>query len=148
MNASPVNGPVSIDTIPGLPETIITVEQWVDLHQSRFLRPEQRLYFAVLEDAIRAISKTEGHRWADRKADALAWIAGDYARILFVEACEVLEINPDWLREALQRKKDIQLERRSPVIASDSMMPNQRLSIRREKNRKINPKWRRASGSV
>ena len=110
--------PEYLDAAPGLSVSWITPDQWADLHRARTLTSEQRLYFAVLEDGIRAITKTEGHRWQARKADALAWVAGEYARITFEQACEVLEIDSTWLREALQRNQDLVIKRRSPVKAN------------------------------
>jgi hypothetical protein len=122
--------PEKIDAFPGIPEQILAVTQWVDMHRGTGLSNEQRLYFAVLEDAIRAITRTEGHRWQERKADALAWVAGDYARLPFWQVCEALEIDPDWLREALQRAQSVDLARRSPVTYRSfvTTIPKNRIS--------------------
>jgi hypothetical protein len=119
--------PEALDSAPGLSVSWIAPTQWADLHRVRYLTSEQRLYFAVLEDAIRAITKMEGFRWQARRADALAWVAGEYARITFDQACEVLDIDPMWLREALQRNRDLVVKRRSPVSGYDSVIPYQRI---------------------
>jgi hypothetical protein len=125
-----LSGPVPeyLDSAPGLSVSWLAPTQWADLHRVRYLTSEQRLYFAVLEDAIRAITKTEGLRWQARRADALAWVAGEYARITFDQACEVLNIDSSWLREALQKNQTLVVKRRSPVSGYDSVIPYQRLS--------------------
>jgi hypothetical protein len=105
--------------------------QWRDMHRQTFLTAEQRLYFAILEDAIRAIVKkgTNGmvateKNIEDRKRDALAWIAGGHARVKFEEACDVLGIDARWLRRALDNNDAILIKRRG----YDSVLPLQRLS--------------------
>lgn len=133
------------------PESLITVDQWLDLHRPSIVSPERRLYFAVLEDALRMLSKTkrENHR-----LDALAWIAGDESALLtFNLVCEVLELDPTWLRENIARvlsEDGLDMKRRSPVHGdgySKIKAPYQRVSTHQaRRDHKISTELYRGGG--
>jgi hypothetical protein len=116
------------------PECIITVDQWLDTFHRRIDHtPEQRLYYAILEDAFRSLTSDK------LRPAALDWFAGVYSRVSFDECCDALSINPTWLREQIARKtsagESIIIKRKSPVLSGKSftvVQPDRRLqSFRR-----------------
>ena len=72
------------------------------------LGPEERLMFAVLSDAVECFQKylgAKGRRCQNLFNDAEAWIRNQDARwpYSFEHICDVLNINPDYLRIGLMR---------------------------------------------
>lgn len=75
---------------------------------------EKRLIREILMDAIRCVQgcatsyadhdkgKVVETRKIRLRADALEWIAGADAYLTFDFCCEVLDINPEWLRQGLR----------------------------------------------
>lgn len=133
-----------IDTFRGIPEDLLTPSQWVDRHRPSYLMPEQRLMFAVLEDAIRALER--GRR--KYEVEARAWVAGGgKPRISFDYVCEVLALDADWLRKGLLRldaEGTLKLKRRSTSSGYDSVIPFQRLSGHGRSLRAMSPNRQRA----
>ncbi|MGH7854436.1 MAG: hypothetical protein ACREP3_13410 [Candidatus Binatia bacterium] len=88
---------------------ILTGHQFLRVFRAKgHLGPEERLMFAVLSDAIDCFQKylgTKGRRCQRLFNDAEAWIksqdgGGPYS---FEHICDVLNINPDYLRIGLMR---------------------------------------------
>ena len=72
------------------------------------LGPEERLMFAVLSDAVECFQKylgAKGKRCEKLFNDAEAWIKSQDARgaYSFEHICEVLNLNPNYLRIGLMR---------------------------------------------
>jgi hypothetical protein len=88
--------------------------------------PEKRMILTILEDAIRCALGTsvsaDDHglgRVPGRKrklyAEALDWIAGAPALVGFDFACEVLGIDPEWLRRGIHAlPAGTRIDRRTP----------------------------------
>jgi hypothetical protein len=97
-------------------------------------QPELRLMGAILEDAV-ATLMTDVRRCSSRQrrdfADALNWIHGrtDQRSVFsFINICETLAIDPDYLRQGLLRKS---VESRNPKPLAEAGV-NQYTSPRRK----------------
>ncbi|MFN8627849.1 MAG: hypothetical protein U0587_17955 [Candidatus Binatia bacterium] len=89
------------------PEVILPEQFFGALRRQRPRQGEQRLMLAMLEDALRCF---QNHLFARRSRerrlfwDAEQWLLGeDQAPFSFEHVCAVLEIDPAYLRERLQR---------------------------------------------
>ena len=97
-------------------------------------QPELRLMGAILEDAV-ATLMTDVRRCSSRRrrdyADALNWIHGrtDQRSVFsFINICETLAIDPDYLRQGLLRKS---VESRNPKPLAEAGL-NHHTSPRRK----------------
>lgn len=91
--------------------------------RSHLPQPELRLMGAVLEDAVAALM-TDLRRCTGRQrrdfADALNWIQGrtDPRSVFsFINICETLAIDPDYLRQGLIRKS-VENRNRKPLAGA------------------------------
>jgi len=71
---------------------------------------EMRLALAVLEDALRCVLRHHGSpiREQDEAArEALAWMssADDAAPFAFVRLCQLFDLDPDWIRDMVRRRR-------------------------------------------
>jgi hypothetical protein len=88
---------------------ILTTHEFLRVSRPRArFEPEERLMFAVLSDAVECFQRYLGsHNLAHRKlsADAEAWINSRDTRwpYSFEHICDVLNINPAYLRVGLMR---------------------------------------------
>jgi hypothetical protein len=87
---------------------ILVAEDFVRIYRSRPLSPERELMVAVLEGAIADYQRCCSAR--DKKgmkqfADAKAWILESDSEWIFsfINCCEALGIEPDYLRQGLLR---------------------------------------------
>lgn len=94
--------PHRIDAFPSVPDTILTREQWIEIHRKNIRTPERRLFYAILEAALQTLARGR----EDRQLDVLTWIDGGMATVTFERVCEVLDIEPSSLRTAIHRKRD------------------------------------------
>jgi hypothetical protein len=81
---------------------------------------EMRLALAVLEDALRCVLRHSGSRIREQDEaarEALAWMssADDAAPFAFVRLCQLFDLDPDWLREMVLRRRPREDVRRSPL---------------------------------
>jgi hypothetical protein len=88
------------------PECILPVQYFAGGQRGYTVGPEGRLMLAVLEDAISCYLRTMNR--AGRRAlldfhEVNAWFSSTGCRNLFAfeNICEVLDINPGWLRRSL-----------------------------------------------
>jgi hypothetical protein len=96
------------------PDTLLPSQYFAALRRKGAHEPERRLAIAVLQDAVDCFQK---HLWArDRKArqlfhDADEWIASDDRTwpFSFENICDLLQINPEYLRRGLTAWKNQQL---------------------------------------
>jgi hypothetical protein len=96
------------------PDTLLQHEYFEIFRRKTHLQPEKRLMFAVLEDAIACFQKYISARDVKGKGifhDAESWILDENSDWLFSFAhiCEVLGIDPNYLRQGLMRWKQKRL---------------------------------------
>jgi hypothetical protein len=89
---------------------ILATEDFVRVHRSRPLSPEHGLMVAVLEVALADYQrcwKVRDKKGMELFADAQAWILESNSDWIFsfVNCCEALGIEPDYLRQGLLRWK-------------------------------------------
>jgi hypothetical protein len=103
------------------PETVLATpyEDSLQTPQREFhWEPEKQLMLAVLEDAIACLQKYVFARDRQRRAlfhEAEYWIqdTNRYWTFSFVNICETLGFDPDYLRQGLARWKAAKLESRA-----------------------------------
>ncbi|HEV8342600.1 MAG TPA: hypothetical protein VGR30_09545 [Candidatus Binatia bacterium] len=99
------------------PDTLIS-EQYLDTFRRRsHLEPEKRLMLAVLEDAVACFQKyvsARDHRGKAMFLEAEEWILekGSDWLLSFENICEVLGMNPHYVRQGLMRWKEMKLGQR------------------------------------
>jgi hypothetical protein len=97
---------------------ILVAEQWRERTRSAVLSPEQKLCWAVLEDAVHVMRTTAGMpgpKALALRADVLAWLHSDdetwpYA---LVPLAESLGLDPSWVRRGFE---NLEAGRRKIVI--------------------------------
>lgn len=102
------------------PDTVLPAQYSETLRRKAHLEPEKRLLLAVLEDAVACFQK---HLFAqDKKGKAVfqeaeEWIMeeGSDWVFSFENICEVLEFNPQYVRQGLLRWKETKLANRPKV---------------------------------
>jgi hypothetical protein len=115
------------------PDVLLPEQFFSTLRRRGPREPEIRLVIAILEDAIDCFQK---HLWArEHKArqlfeDSEAWILSEEREwpFSFENICELLDLNPEYLRNGLLAWKEHQLAERSrgkivhlkPYVALDS----------------------------
>jgi hypothetical protein len=87
---------------------ILAAEDFERIHRSRPLSPEHELMVAVLEEALADYQrcwKARDKKGMRQFADAQAWILESNSEWIFsfVNCCEALGIEPDYLRQGLPR---------------------------------------------
>ena len=111
------------------PDTLLPSQYFAALRRKGRQEPERHLIIAILQDAVECYQK---HLYArDQKArqlfaDAEEWIMSEEREYFFAfeNVCELLEINPTFLRRGLLAWRERQFVRRGrPKIYS---MPNRR----------------------
>lgn len=120
-------GPAAFDTderISSLfqPDTVLAAQYLETARRKIILEPEKQLLLAVLEDGINCFQENAAATTAKRKqlfAEAEEWILERDRDWLFSfeNACEVLRLNPAYLRQGLLRWKSRKLRQ------SDSSVP-------------------------
>ena len=101
---------------------ILATEDFVRVHRSRPLSPEHGLMVAVLEVALADYQrcwKVRDKKSMERFADAQAWIleANSEWIFSFVNCCEAVGIEPDYLRQGLLRSNQGKSTRSSSASA-------------------------------
>jgi hypothetical protein len=123
-----------------LPMEADTVDPYVYLCTRRrqiLAEPELKLVFALLEDALRCVGKylrTRGRKGRSAYRDTDAWIfSRDDDRVFsFGSVCEILGINPDYLRKGVaQWKKNFPIVEKSKPAQMDSLRARPRVISRR-----------------
>ena len=101
---------------------ILATEDFVRVHRSRPLSPEHGLMVAVLEVALADYQrcwKVRDKKSMERFADAQAWILESNSEWIFsfVNCCEAVGIEPDYLRQGLLRSNQGKSTRSSSASA-------------------------------
>ena len=105
------------ERLPGLfePDTLLPIQYFEAMRKKHLLEGEKRLILSVLEDAIECFMKcidastSKGQRLF-READE--WIAHEDKRWVFSfdNVCDMLDINPEYMRSGLRRWKEKRLD--------------------------------------
>jgi hypothetical protein len=87
---------------------VLASSQYEKYHRRRYPDPEKMLMFAVLEDAIECFQKfsaAQSMRGRARFQEAEDWLFHETSDWLFSfeKICEVLNLNPDYIRAGLTR---------------------------------------------
>ncbi|HXG52434.1 MAG TPA: hypothetical protein VNN77_13645 [candidate division Zixibacteria bacterium] len=103
---------------PALPEDTGLAEEYFDtLRRAQYLEPEKALLHAILKDAIDAYLKCSSARdraGKERFAEAERWImdTSDTWIFSFQNVCELLGLDPGYIRRGLRELKEKPLEKR------------------------------------
>jgi hypothetical protein len=105
------------EKLPGLfePDTLLPIQYFEAMRRKHLLEGEKRLILSVLEDAIECFMKcidastSKGQRLF---RDADEWIAHEDKRWVFSfdNVCDMLDINPEYMRTGLRKWKDKRLD--------------------------------------
>src|ERR1700716_2387559 len=105
------------EKLPGLfePDTLLPIQYFEAMRRKHLLEGEKRLILSVLEDAVECFMKcidassSKGQRLF---RDADEWIALEDKHWVFSfdNVCEMLDINPEYLRRGLKQWKQRKLE--------------------------------------
>lgn len=111
---------------------ILATEDFSRLHRSRPLSPEHELMAAVLEVAFADYQrcwKARDKKGMERFADSQAWILESNSDWIFsfVNCCEALGIEPDYLRQGLLRWKQV---KRAKLLSAPAMSQQKHQSKR------------------
>ena len=114
---------------------ILATEDFARIHRSRLLSPEHQLMAAVLDEAIadyQRCSKARDKKGMEQFADAQAWILESNSDWIFsfVNCCEALGIEPDYLRQGLLRSKQGKRTRPSSAAAIQRQKTNLNACVR------------------
>ena len=104
--------PLEADTL-FQPDTILPLQYFERMRRNAFLLGERKLLLAVLEDAVGCFQKysfAHDKKGRARFKDAELWIMeeSDDGVFSFNAVCELLEIDPDYLRRGLLKWKEKQ----------------------------------------
>jgi len=105
------------ERLPALfePDTLLPIQYFEAMRKKHLLEGEKRLILSVLEDAIECFMKcidastSKGQRLF---RDADEWIAHEDKRWVFSfdNVCDMLDINPEYMRTGLRKWKDKRLD--------------------------------------
>lgn len=114
-----INAEARIDSLFE-PDTLLSAQYIENLRRRTLFEPEKRLMLAMLEDAIncfQAYVTVQGGRRQKLFNDAEEWIVrmDDDWIFSFVNICETLEFNPEYIRQGLRRWKQKKLANVSPA---------------------------------
>lgn len=118
------------ERLPGLfePDTLLPIQYFEAMRKKHLLEGEKRLILSVLEDAIECFMKcidastSKGQRLF---RDADEWIAHEDKRWVFSfdNVCDMLDINPEYMRGGLRKWKEKRLDaiaRRRATLALEA----------------------------
>ena len=126
------------------PDTILPTQFYAMFKNSQSREPERRLMVAILEDAVSCLlTDLQGSNLRQRKQyeEAKAWVTTDEESewiFSFNNICEVLGMDPSYLRRGLIRSKTSSPMRSNSVIAMTrrpsrnlrSLLPQKKIRIR------------------
>jgi hypothetical protein len=107
------------------PDTLVSAQYFGNLRRNTVLEPEQKLMFAILEDAIdcyRTNVLTHNGKGKTLFYETESWIveSGSDWIFSFDSVCEALGFNPEYIREGLFRWKDNSRQRQSREPATEN----------------------------
>jgi len=117
------------ERLPGLfePDTLLPIQYFEAMRKKHLLEGEKRLILSVLEDAVECFMKcidsptSKGQRLF---RDAEEWISLEDKHWVFSfdNVCDMLDINPDYMRRGLRQWKERKVEalqRAAQALASE-----------------------------
>jgi hypothetical protein len=115
------------------PDTLLSAQYFENLRSKTLVEPEKRLTLAVLEDAVNCFQANVMAQSGRRKKlfkETEHWIMAqdDDWIFSFVSVCEILRLNPEYVRHGLLRWKEKKLARPSPHSRGKRMMEGYRLA--------------------
>ena len=117
------------EKLPGLfePDTLLPIQYFEAMRRKHLLEGEKRLILSVLEDAVECFMKciesptSKGQRLF---RDADEWIALEDKHWVFSfdNVCDMLDINPDYMRRGLRQWKERKLEaiERAAIVRAEA----------------------------
>ena len=118
------------EKLPGLfePDTLLPIQYFEAMRKKHLLEGEKRLILSVLEDAIECFMKcidAATHKGQRLFRDADEWISHEDKRWVFSfdNVCDMLDINPEYMRVGLRRwkeKKLIAIEQRRLAMEAEA----------------------------
>jgi hypothetical protein len=125
------------------PDTILPTQFYAMFKNSQYREPERRLMVAILEDAVSCLSM-DPHRSNPRQKkqyeEAKHWVTTDEESewiFSFKNICEVLGMDPSYLRRGLIRPKTSSPIRSSSVIVMSRRPPRNIRSLLSQKKIRI-----------
>src|SRR6202171_6409355 len=115
------------ERLPALfePDTLLPIQYFEAMRRKHLLEGEKRLILSVLEDAIECFMKcmdsatNKGQRLY-READEWIALEDKFWVFSFDNVCDMLDINPEYMRTGLRKWKDKRLDaigrRRAPAV--------------------------------
>lgn len=105
------------EKLPGLfePDTLLPIQYFEAMRRKHLLEGEKRLILSVLEDAIECFMKcidSPTNKGQKLFRDAEEWInlQDKHWVFSFDNVCDMLDINPDYMRNGLKKWKERKLE--------------------------------------
>lgn len=105
------------EKLPGLfePDTLLPIQYFEAMRRKHLLEGEKRLVLSVLEDAVECFMKcidSSSNKGQRLFRDAEEWINLEDKKWVFSfdNVCEMLDVNPEYLRRGLQEWKGRKLE--------------------------------------
>src|ERR1700688_942353 len=121
------------EKLPGLfePDTLLPIQYFEAMRKKHLLEGEKRLILSVLEDAVECFMKcidSSTNKGQRLFRDADEWIALEDKRWVFSfdNVCDMLDINPDYMRVGLRKWKDkklVAIARRAEERAQQQLLP-------------------------
>jgi len=110
------------------PDSLLPAQFFTALKQRSQACGERRLMAAILEDAIDCFQKylwAKDNRSRNLRQEAESWFFSDDDSwpFSFINVCESLDLEPDFLRRGLATWKERQLMRRADVVSSAGVSP-------------------------
>jgi hypothetical protein len=105
------------ERLPGLfePDTLLPIQYFEAMRKKHLLEGEKRLILSVLEDAVECFMKcidsptSKGQRLF-RDADEWINLEDKHWVFSFDNVCDMLDINPDYMRRGLRKWKERKIE--------------------------------------
>jgi hypothetical protein len=121
------------ERLPGLfePDTLLPIQYFEAMRKKHLLEGEKRLILSVLEDAVECFMKcidsptSKGQRLF-RDADEWINLEDKHWVFSFDNVCEMLDINPDYMRRGLRQWKERKVEalqRAAEAAANEEATP-------------------------
>ena len=114
------------------PDILVSGEYFGTLRRKTFLQPEKKLMLAILEDAINCLkdnssAQTGKHTRIFREAEQWVLGVGDDWLFGFESICETLELNPEYMRNGLRRRKEKKHQISAMPLRGPSVSPRRPL---------------------
>jgi len=129
------------ERLPGLfePDTLLPIQYFEAMRRKHLLEGEKRLVLSVLEDAVECYMKcltSATSKGQKLFRDAEEWINLEDKRWVFSfdNVCEMLDINPEYMRRGLQAWKErklAELAQREQTEETDEIRPVEELANER-----------------